>query len=87
MTGEPARTADGRQIHPQRTLWLLSIAHAFNHAQAVLLPLIYLEVISEFGVGVGEIAFVAAAVRPLRAAPTPQRIDGVPPMRSSEPSM
>ena len=48
-------------IHPERTLWLLSIAHAFNHAQAVLLPLIYLEVIDEFGASVQDIAFVAAA--------------------------
>jgi MFS family permease len=44
-----------------RSLWLLSIAHALNHGQAVLLPLIYLQVIDEFHVGVGEIAFVAAA--------------------------
>jgi MFS family permease len=56
----PHRTADGRAIHPQRTLWLLSIAHAFNHGQAVLLPLIYLEVIDEFGASVQDIAFVAA---------------------------
>jgi len=55
----PAREAP--PIHPARTLWLLSIAHALNHAQAVLLPLIYLAVIDEFHVGVGEIAFVAAA--------------------------
>ena len=48
-------------IHPERSLWLLSIAHAFNHAQAVLLPLIYLQVIDEFKIGIGEIAFVAAA--------------------------
>ena len=61
MTDEPQRALDGRPIHPQRTLWLLSIAHAFNHGQAVLLPLIYLQVIDEFKVGVGEIAFVAAA--------------------------
>ncbi len=60
MTAEPHRTADGRSIHPQRTLWLLSIAHAFNHGQAVLLPLIYLEVIEEFGASVQDIAFVAA---------------------------
>ena len=60
VTAEPHRTADGRSIHPQRTLWLLSIAHAFNHGQAVLLPLIYLEVIEEFGASVQDIAFVAA---------------------------
>jgi MFS family permease len=42
------------------TLWLLSIAHAVNHAQAVLLPLIYLRVIDEFGVTVQTIAFLSA---------------------------
>ncbi len=49
------------RIHPERTLWLLSIAHAVNHAQAVLLPLIFLKIIDEFGVSVQEVAFVAAA--------------------------
>lgn len=49
------------QIHPDRTLWLLSIAHAVNHAQAVILPLIFLAVINEFHVGVESITFVAAA--------------------------
>jgi MFS transporter, FSR family, fosmidomycin resistance protein len=44
-----------------RTLWLLSAAHAVNHAQAALLPLVYLRIIDEFGVGVGAIAFLAAA--------------------------
>ncbi|HVL54578.1 MAG TPA: MFS transporter [Vitreimonas sp.] len=47
-------------IHPQRTLWLLSIAHAVNHAQAVLLPLVYLRIIAEWGVEVGTIAFLSA---------------------------
>lgn len=47
-------------IRPERTLWLLSIAHAVNHAQAVVLPLIFLRIIDEFGVGVGEVTFVAA---------------------------
>ena len=47
-------------IHPERTLWLLSIAHAVNHAQAVVLPLIFLAVIDEFHVGVETITFVAA---------------------------
>lgn len=47
-------------VRPQRTLWLLSIAHAVNHAQAVLLPLVYLRVIDEFGVEVGTIAFLSA---------------------------
>jgi MFS family permease len=43
-----------------RSLGLLSVAHAINHAQAVLLPLIFLEIIDEFGVGVVSIAFLAA---------------------------
>jgi len=61
VTPPSVRAPDGASIHPIRSLWLLSIAHALNHAQAVLLPLIYLQVIDEFHVGVGEIAFVAAA--------------------------
>jgi len=48
-------------IRPMRTLWLLSAAHAVNHAQAALLPLVYLAIIDEFGVGVAAIAFLAAA--------------------------
>lgn len=44
-----------------RTLWLLSAAHAVNHAQAALLPLVYLRIIDEFRVGVDTIAFLAAA--------------------------
>jgi MFS family permease len=57
---QPRVDAAGREIRPERTLWLLSIAHAFNHAQAVLLPLIYLKVIDELGASLQEIAFVAA---------------------------
>jgi MFS family permease len=49
------------EIRPQRTLWLLSAAHAVNHAQAVLLPLIFLRIIDEFGVTVQAVTFVAAA--------------------------
>jgi MFS family permease len=48
-------------VRPERTLWLLSIAHAVNHAQAVVLPLIFLRIIDEFGVGVQTVTFVAAA--------------------------
>jgi MFS family permease len=48
-------------IHPQRTLWLLAIAHAVNHAQAVILPLLFLKVIDEFSVPIAAIAFVSAA--------------------------
>jgi MFS family permease len=49
------------EIRPERTLWLLSIAHAVNHAQAVLMPLIFLKIIDEFGVSVQSVTFVAAA--------------------------
>jgi MFS family permease len=55
------RSAASPRIHPERTLWLLSIAHAVNHAQAVVLPLIFLRIIDEFGVGVQAVTFVAAA--------------------------
>lgn len=48
-------------VHPHRTLWLLSAAHAVNHAQAVLLPLIYLRIIAEWGVDVATIAYLTAA--------------------------
>jgi MFS family permease len=48
-------------IHPNRTLWLLSIAHAVNHAQAVILPLVYIRIIAEFGVTADLIATLAAA--------------------------
>lgn len=44
-----------------RSLGLLSAAHAVNHAFAVLLPLIFLEIIDEFGVQVETVAFLAAA--------------------------
>jgi MFS family permease len=47
-------------IHPMRSLGLLGIAHSVNHAQAVLLPLIFLKIIDEFGVGVEAVAFLAA---------------------------
>ncbi|TMD29003.1 MAG: MFS transporter [Chloroflexi bacterium] len=56
-------TASGTEIdvQPARTLWLLSIAHAVNHAQAVLLPLIFLRIIDEFHVTEGSVAILAAA--------------------------
>jgi MFS family permease len=47
-------------VRPNWSLWLLSIAHAVNHAQAVLLPLIYLKITDDFHVGVDTIAFLAA---------------------------
>src|SRR5437867_3744014 len=56
-------TASGTEIdvQPARTLWLLSIAHAVNHAQVVLLPLIFLRIIDEFHVTAGSVAILAAA--------------------------
>ena len=48
------------QIRPMRSLALLSVAHAVNHAQAVILPLIFLKIIIEFDVSVQTIAFLAA---------------------------
>ena len=58
MPHDAAMPAD---IHRNRTLWLLSIAHAVNHAQAVLLPLVYIRIIVEFGVTADIIALLAAA--------------------------
>jgi MFS family permease len=59
MTARSASSVPA-EVHPNRTLWLLAIAHAVNHAQAVLLPLVYLRIIVEFGVRVETIAFLAA---------------------------
>jgi MFS family permease len=56
----PPATAPARPINPDVTLWLLSIAHAVNHAQAVLLPLIYIRIIAEFGVTESQVAYLAA---------------------------
>jgi MFS family permease len=47
-------------IRPNRSLVLLSLSHAVNHAHAVILPLIFLRIIDEFSVGVESIAFLAA---------------------------
>jgi MFS family permease len=52
---------DASDVRPNRTLRLLVVAHAINHAQAVLLPLVFLSIIDEFGVGPATIAFLAAA--------------------------
>ena len=54
------RPAADAAIRPVRTLWLLSGAHAINHAQAALLPLVYLKVINELHVSVAAIAFLTA---------------------------
>ena len=47
-------------IRPMRSLALLSVAHALNHAQAVLLPLIFIKIIDEFAIGVDDVAFLVA---------------------------
>jgi MFS transporter, FSR family, fosmidomycin resistance protein len=49
------------EVRPGRSLGLLSVAHAVNHAFAVLLPLTFLAIIDEFGVSVQAVAFLAAA--------------------------
>ena len=43
-----------------RTLGLVSTLHAANHAQAVLMPLIYIAVIDEWGVSIGTIGLLVA---------------------------
>jgi MFS family permease len=58
---ETTRRPAAAAINPNTTLWLLSIAHAVNHAQAVLLPLVYVRIIGEFGVSTGTVALLAAA--------------------------
>src|SRR5918993_1363410 len=62
LQGEPDSLLPGgdTDIRPMRTLWLLSAAHAVNHAQAALLPLVYLAIIPEFGVSAAAIALLAA---------------------------
>jgi MFS family permease len=64
MVADSPATADAAGdpavIHPDRTLWLLSIAHAVNHAQAVLLPLVYLRIIAEFNVSPAAVAYLAS---------------------------
>ena len=48
------------RVRPNLTLALLAIAHAFNHAQVALLPLVYLAVIPEFHIGVVDVAVLVA---------------------------
>ncbi len=52
---------DASGVRPMRTLWLLSAAHAVNHAQAALLPLVYLALIDEFRITAAAIALLVAA--------------------------
>jgi MFS family permease len=48
-------------VSPNRSLWLLSAAHAVNHAQAALLPLIYIAIIPEIGIDAAAVALLVAA--------------------------
>jgi MFS family permease len=57
---EPIVAEPQLDVRPMWSLGLLSIAHAVNHAQAVMLPLIFLAIIDEYGVSVQSIAFLAA---------------------------
>lgn len=59
-TADSAQAPAAPDIRPNRTLWLLSAAHAVNHAQAALLPLVYIAIIAEFRVSVAAIAFLTA---------------------------
>src|SRR6476619_4375889 len=56
----PPPPAPTVEIHPERTLWLLSIAHAVNHAQAVLLPLVYLQILGEFDITLADVTLLVA---------------------------
>jgi MFS transporter, FSR family, fosmidomycin resistance protein len=56
-----AADATAVDVRPHRTLGLLAIAHAVTHAQAVLLPLIFLKIIDEFHTTEGSVAILAAA--------------------------
>ncbi|MFI5292823.1 MAG: MFS transporter, partial [Candidatus Limnocylindrales bacterium] len=48
------------RIQPMRTLGLVSTLHAANHAQAVLMPLIYIAIIDEWGISIGTIGLLVA---------------------------
>ena len=66
MEAQPARqrrrpeAARPVSVRPALTLGLLSLAHAFNHAQVALLPLVYLVVIPRFHIGVAEVALLVS---------------------------
>jgi MFS family permease len=55
-----AAVARPEGIHPERSLWLLAVAHAVNHAQAVILPPMFLLVVAEFHIGIEAIPFLVA---------------------------
>jgi MFS transporter, FSR family, fosmidomycin resistance protein len=63
LAPSPVQPSTGRSpdgVRPRVTLGLLAVAHAVNHAQAALLPLVYLLIIDEFHVGAAQIAFLTA---------------------------
>lgn len=59
-TGSLVAAVSGTIVRPIRTLWLLVLAHAVNHGQAVLLPLVFLRIIDEFHVSVSEVAILSS---------------------------
>ncbi len=56
----PTGTDVRSEIRPAITLALLSLQHALIHAQSALLPLVFIQVIDQFGVGVGEVGLLVA---------------------------
>jgi MFS family permease len=61
MSGMSTVAAEGRpfpDVRPRLTLGLLSVQHALIHAQSALLPLVFVEVIREFGVGVESVGLL-----------------------------
>jgi MFS transporter, FSR family, fosmidomycin resistance protein len=61
MFGSTGTAVGVKAVRPMRSLWLLSAAHAVNHAHAALLPLVYLAIIDEFAIGAAAVALLAAA--------------------------
>jgi len=62
---------DGRplpDVRPRLTLGLLSVQHALIHAQSALLPLVFVEVVREFGVGVGAVGLLLGVANLLSGA-------------------
>jgi MFS family permease len=57
------RTAEAppTDVRPAVTLGLLSVQHALIHAQSALMPLIFIQIIDQFRIGVGEIGLLIAA--------------------------
>lgn len=63
--------AEGRpvpDVRPRLTLGLLSVQHALIHAQSALLPLVLVQVIPVFGVGVASVGLLIGAANFLNGA-------------------